>query len=264
MLVKKDLQAIWSRKGLRALLMAIPLILVVVLPIFCFAAISLLPVESVRALPETLVSLLSAGDGEIEYRTFWINTFTILVCPVLFLTVPILCAVVSASCAFVGEKENGTLETLLLSSMEARTVFHAKITACVLISVLISFLSFLAFSVTVTVVDLLASAAYFLSFEWLVTLFLLMPAVSLFSVVFVSLTMGRVSTSTEALQTMGYLLLPLTLFYLAQLSGAYRITVPLLLLISLALLVAAVILFNRSARKFDPEQLLTRDAEESI
>ena len=54
--------------------------------------------------------------------------FTTLLCPMLFLCVPVICSVTVAAQVFVREKEGGTLETLMLSSMDARSLLHAKVT----------------------------------------------------------------------------------------------------------------------------------------
>ena len=42
--MRKDLGALWSRKGMRALLLLLPLALMVAIPVVYFVAISLLPV----------------------------------------------------------------------------------------------------------------------------------------------------------------------------------------------------------------------------
>lgn len=259
-LVKKDLNAIWSRKGIRTLLMGMPLVLVVFLPVVYFVAISLLPEADTAGIPEAIQKLLPAESVSHGYRQFWMDAFTTLICPMLFLSVPVMCAVSSASCLFVGEKENGTLETLFLCSMQAKSIFHVKTMVCVLVSVFISLISFFIFAITVSVADILISAPYFFSLEWLVTVFLLMPALSLFSVVFVSLVLSRVYSVGESLQTMGYLLLPFIALYLVQFTGAFRVSVLLILALAAILMILAIVLFNFSARKFQPEKLLDSGA----
>ncbi len=258
----KDLNAIWRRKGIRALLMMMPVLLVVVIPLVYFAAISLLPAEITAQPPKAILALLPEETAEHEYRQFWMDAFTTLLCPMLFLSVPIVCSVTSASCAFVQEKEEGTLETLFLSSVGAKSIFNAKITACTLISVVISLISFVVFAITVSVADLLISAPYFFSFEWLITVFQLMPALAFFSVVFVSLILPRVYNTAESLQTMGYLLLPFIAIYLIQFTGAFRINLLFLEALALILAAASIVLFNISSRKFQSERLLPVSSEE--
>lgn len=253
-LVGKDLGAIWRNKGTRALLMALPVLLVVALPLVYSVAISFLPSEGSLALPEKLAELLGGVEG-LGPRRQWMAAFTTLLCPMLFLCVPVVTSVTAASQVFVGEKEGGTLETLMLSAIDARSLLHAKVTCCTLLSVAVSAISFVAFGITVSVAELLMGAPFFLNLEWLVCLVLLMPVIALFSVVFVCWELPRVHSVGEAMQTMGYLILPLLLLYLAQFAGAFRISVPLLLGIVLLLGILSIVLFNVTSRQFQPERL---------
>ena len=259
-LIGKDLGAIWRNKGVRALLMLLPVVLVVVIPLVYSVGISFIPIEGNPSFPEPLAKLLG-NPQKYTYRQLWMGAFTTLLCPMLFLCVPILCSVIAASQVFVREKEEGTLETLFLSSLDATMILHAKILCCTLLSIAISAISFVAFAITVSVADLCMGAPYFLNLRWIVCLVLLMPVVALFSVIFVCWELPRVYSFVEALQTMGYLLLPLLLLFLVQLTGVFEITVPVLLVIVVLLGVASILLFNRTNRLFQPEKLFPGTGE---
>mgnify|MGYP001630553599 FL=1 len=261
-MAKKDLGAIWQRKGIRALLMLMPVILLVVIPLVYSAATSLLPVTEDAQVPEAIQSLLESASAELGYRQIWFDAFTTLLCPMLFLTVPVICSVASASYAFLGEKEEGTLETVLLSSMDAKSVFNSKVSSCSLLSVVISLLSFLAFAITVSVADLILGAPFFFNWKWLILLLFLMPALAFFSVIFVSLVISRVHSTGESLQTMGYLILPFVILFLVQFTGIIKINAVFLLILSVLLAVASVVMFNVSARRFYAERLLERPLED--
>lgn len=256
----KDLSALWRNKGTRALLMLLPVILVVVIPLVYSVAISFLPTADDLALPKQIAALMN-GVEKYGPRRQWMAAFTTLLCPMLFLCVPIICSVISASQVFVGEKEGHTLETLMLSVIDAKSILHTKVTCCTLLSVAISYVSFVAFAITVSVAELLMGAPFFLNLEWIICLLLFVPVLALFSVVFVSWEFSRVHSSGEALQTMGYLMLPLLLLYLAQFIGAFRITIPLLLGIILLLGVFSIVLFNVTSRRFQPEFLFDVPSE---
>jgi len=257
-LVKKDLSAIWGRKGVRALLMLVPILLAVIIPVVYFAAISLTPTPVDARMPEGIWSLIPEYKGELEYRQAWIEVFTTLLCPMLFLCVPLLTGAVSSACAFMTEKEEGTLETLMLSSMDARSIFNAKITCCGLLSVFLSLIAFAAFFLTATVADILTGAPFFLRIDWLVTVLLLMPSMSMFSVVFISLIITRVHSTGEAMQTLGYLVLPVVVLYLVQFTGVFRLHWAVLAALAVVLAVLSVILYNVSAQKFQPEKLFSQ------
>lgn len=262
LLVRKDLGTIWARNSQRALLVLLPIALAVVLPAVYFAAISLLPVEEGARLPQALLALLPEYAAELDYRQSWLAAFTELLCPLLFLCVPILTAAASASYAFVTERESGTLETLLLTSMDVKAVFHAKVTNCTLLSVVISALAFVAYGITTVIAEVFAGVPLFFNFDWLILLVLLMPALSLFSVVFVALTVTRVHSTGESLQTMGYLILPVAALYLAQLTGIFRLNMVALLIAAAVLAAADVVLFNMASRSFTPEKLLAEEEGE--
>ncbi len=252
---------IWRDKSARAILMFLPVVLVVALPLMYSVAINFLPVDGSIALPEKLAELVG-GLENVSPRQQWMAAFTTLLCPMLYLCVPVICSVTVAARVFVGEKEGDTLETLMLSAMDAKSLLHAKITCCTLLSIAVSVLAFIAFAITVSVADILMGAPFFLNLEWLVCLVLLTPSISLFSVVFVGWELPRVHSAGESMQTMGYLMLPLLLLYLVQFTGVFRVTVPLLLGITILLVVLSVVLFNVASRQFQPDRLFAHLPEE--
>ena len=102
-LVGKDLGAIWRSKGTRALLMLLPVVLIVAIPLVYSVAISFLPSEGALALPDKLADLVGGLDGYGPRRQ-WMAAFTTLLCPMLFLCVPVICSVTVAAQVFVREK----------------------------------------------------------------------------------------------------------------------------------------------------------------
>lgn len=262
-LVKKDMAGIWAKPSQRALLILLPAALVVVIPAVYFVAISLLPVEAGAKLPEAIAALASRPVEKLDYRQGWLTAFTDLLCPLLFLCVPVLTAAASASYAFVAERECGTLETLLLTTMDVKNVFNAKVTSCIILSVFISGASFVAFAVTAIIAEIFTGAPPFFSWEWLVILVMLTPVLSLFSVVFVAMIITRVHSTGESLQTMGYLILPLAAAYLAQFTGIFRLNFLVLGAAALVLGILAVVLFNMASRGFAPEKLLAEEDREA-
>lgn len=260
-LVKKDLHLLWARRGVRALLIAMPLFLVIALPVIFFVSVSLFP--QTVSQPRVILEQLSLQSGELDFHAFWAEVFTEFVCPMLYAFVPVICAVAAGSCVFVSEKENGTLDALFLSSMRAKSVYNAKVTACTLIAVLISWTSFFAFAITASISELLIGAPFFFNLSWLVLGVLVSPALSLFSVVFTGLILPRVHTMAESLQTMGYLLLPIAAAYLLRFVGVISITPATLLLCAVVLVVAALVLFNRTSARFHAEALSDPAAEKS-
>ena len=252
----KDIQAIWGAPAIRTLLLSVPIIGAVLLPVAAYIAINLLPEATVPS--QEVRALLSRQEG--TSKQIWMETVTKLLCPLFYLCIPAVCGVASAACSFAGEKEGHTLESLFLSALPSRSIYNAKVTACSLLSLLISWVSFTVFAITVSILELLLGAPFFLSLEWIIIALLITPALVFFAVVFVSLILTRVQGVQEVLQTSGYLLVPLTILYLLQFSGLFYIG-PLPLLGLFVLLVSAsIVIFNVSGAKFNAETLFTKES----
>ena len=78
----------------------------------------------------------------------------------------------------------------------------------------------------------------------------------MFTTVFFSWIIPRVHSALEALQTVGYLLLPVAVFLLLQLTGVLRWNAGLMLLAAVVLIAGDVAFYNRSGRRFQAEALL--------
>ena len=84
---------------------------------------------------DVVLSMLPAGLQQLDTRqiTFYMlgNTLS----PMFFLMVPLMVSTASAASSFVGERERGTLQTLLLDAdFGEKKLFRAKVLGCVLLS----------------------------------------------------------------------------------------------------------------------------------
>ena len=70
-LVKKDLGALWSRRGLSGLLLLLPLALMVGIPLLCLLALQLLPQEGALVPQELLRLLPGEGKASPTNRAGW-------------------------------------------------------------------------------------------------------------------------------------------------------------------------------------------------
>ena len=245
----------WSNGGMRTLLMLAPVIAVVGLPIAAYLSISLLPEAQIPS--DSVLALLP--DPNRGSKQLWMEAFSKLLCPLFYLCVPILCGVTTAASSFAREKEDHTLETVFLSALDSRSIYNAKVTGCCILSLLISWISFAALTITLSVLGLLLSAPFFLNLEWIIVSLLITPALVFFSVSFVSLILHRVQRVQETLLTCGYLILPLAVLYVLQFSGVFYCGPFLLLVFFLLIAAFGVVLFNRSGIQFNAETLFTRE-----
>lgn len=239
------------------MLIFLPIILVVVIPVVFMISISLMQVSASDALPKAIQGLLPEEIAKANYRAAMFTVFTNLLAPMFYLTVPIICSVSTASAAFISEKENHTLEALMLTGLPYKTIFSAKVSGSAFLSIVISFFSFIAFLASAAVGDAILSAPFFFNFDWFITIFLLMPAITVFCVLFVALLSRRIRTTGESLQLMGYFILVVALCYLMQFCGLFAMNTIVLFILALLLIIADFIMYNLAMKKFTPEDMLT-------
>ena len=251
----KDFGEIWDNKTTRGMLILVPLLMVVLLPVLFLVLIISVPTGQMNGVDQMLKLLPEeAKNLDVRQSLFYLMTNTI--CPMFFLMIPLMSSSVSAACSFVGEKERGTLETLLLTPLSLGRIFKAKVLGCVSLSAAATAVSFLAFAVVISVGDILLGMPFFLNWNWLVLVFLLAPAVTVFGVVFMVVVSGKSKSYMESVQTSGYIVLPVIALFIGQFTGLFRVDAVLLLLVSLVVLLADIPLWIFAARLFTPEKLL--------
>lgn len=252
-LIRKDFTEIWSQKLVRNSLLMLPIIMSVGMPLLFLLLAVFAPLRELDV--GAFQSLLGADMEKVGARGQMFHVFTNFVCPMLFVMIPLMSATVSAACTFVGEKERGTIETLLLSPLSVRKLFQAKVAGCALLAGMITGISFVAFFVITVVGDILTGAPFFFNLNWFILVFLLSPALNVLGVVFMVMVSGRSKTTTEAMQVSGYIVFPILLLFVGQITGLFILEWWMLLA---AAVIAAIdlLLFNRGFARFTAEKLL--------
>ncbi len=253
--IKKDFREVWDSKMARSTLLVVPLLMVVVIPIVFLLIICNVPPSQVNGVDRIMKMLPSeAANFDIRQGTFYIMTNTMF--PMFFLMIPLMTSSVSAASSFVGEKERGTLETLVLTPMALPKIFHAKVLGCILLSAVVTAISFVSFAIVISVGDVLLGMPFFLNWSWLVCILLFAPAVTVFGVVFMVLVSAKSKSYIEAVQTSGYIVLPLILIFTGEFVGLFSLSALHLLLISAVVIVLDVVIWFVTARSFRAEKLL--------
>lgn len=254
-IVRKDLQNIWRTKMIRLTVILVPTLLCFVLPAFYLVLAWIAPPEQLNGTDE-IAALLPAVEQGLNVKQLMVYMIAQLLGPMFFLMIPLMVSTASAACSFVGERENSTMETLLLAPVSLERIFRAKVAACALLSLITEAVSFVAFSLVMIAGSLLFSMPFYLNGSWAVLVLLLSPAVTLFGITFMVLISGRSKSSMEAMQTSGYLVLPIVLLFMGQFTGLF-ILGPLLLFVAFLLVaIADDILIFVASRSFTPEKLL--------
>ena len=254
--VRKDFSEIWTVPMVRNTLIAVPACMVIVLPVVYLVLILTVPTGQMNGVEQMLQLMPKNLRDDFNLRQSMFYLMTNLICPMFFLMIPLMASSVSAACSFVGEKERGTIETLLLCPVKVSSIFKAKVIGCVLLSMLATAISFAAFAIVIAAGDILLKMPFFLNWSWLVLLLLFSPALNVFGVIFMVLVSGRSKSYLESMQLSGYVVLPLVLIFVGQFTGLFQLDAVLFLFISVALAILDAVLGLVASRSFTPEKLL--------
>lgn len=174
------------------------------------------------------------------------------------LLVPVMGALSLASNAIVGEKLARSLEPLLTTPLSVLELLIGKVlTPFVLAMVLLGG----TYAVYLVATLVWGEPGVWRTLFWPRTLLLFLllgPLVSLTALLTAAIVSSRVNDARSAQQLGGFLALPITALFVAQLAGQFLLGVGTLLLTATVLAVANVILFRVGVRVFQRETILMR------
>lgn len=173
-IIRKDLRNITTNKNLFLSLLIVPLVFTIIFPSILVCAIHFMPDDpDIQKMLELLPMSLRSGNMELDLMGMILN----YILPVFFLIIPVMAASIMSASAFVGEKEKHTLETLLYCPLSVKQIFCAKVMASFFLSMLISFISFLAMLLVLEAETLFLMGSFLLpGISWFVILFLISPS----------------------------------------------------------------------------------------
>jgi len=252
----KDFAAVRRSKAVVIPLMAVPFILLVVLPFGIGLAAR-------SAHPPDLTSVLSSLPHDLARPILRVPQRQRLVVLVdgyllapLFLIVPLMVASVLAADTFAGEKERRTLESLLHLPIAERDLFYAKVLGAWLPAVAVSWGGFVIFAVVANGVAWPIVHHVFVPTKlWLVMIFWLAPAVAALGMGVMVRVSARARTAQEANQLGGAVILPLIFGAVAQSTGVLLVSLPAAVGIGAAVWLVAGWLLIRGAARFTRDRL---------
>src|SRR5690606_8471914 len=258
-IVVKDLLAIRRAKAVVIPMLAVPALLMVLLPLgIGLAARSQANPDVGRmlsSLPGDLADPILALPQR-EQLIVLVNGY--LLAP-LFLIVPLMVSAVLAADAFAGEKERKTLESLLHLPIADRDMFYAKLLVAFIPAILVSWIGFLLFCVVSNTVAWPVLHRIFVPTRlWMVMILWVAPAVAMLGLAVMVRVSARSKTSQEANQLGGAVILPLIFLSVGQSSGLLLVGVPLAIAIGAAIWLIAIWLVRGGAKRFTRDQLAAR------
>lgn len=253
-LIKKDLGEL-HRPALFHALLWIPLLLAVGLPILFIFVSRELPLGQMLEM-KPFERILPAGRDSTGTPGVAFYAFSSLLCPLLFVLIPLLISSLLGAAAFSGEKERGTMETLLVSPLTAQDIFFAKAAGSMLLSGILSAVWFLLFFICMMIGAAATEAPFFFNWNWVILVFLLSPALIFLCVMWMAAVSLRVKTVQEAVQTSSYTIFPLLVLFAVQLMGVFQFSPLVLLLVTAAAAGVGLLLFVRMRKRYAAEDLL--------
>ena len=257
--VGKDLTAVRRSKSVIIPMLAVPVLLMIVLP----ALVGL----SARATRGVGVErMLSSVPGDLarpilelpveEQLIVLINGY--LLAP-LFLIVPTMVSAVLAADAFAGEKERKTLESLLHSPISARDLFLAKFLTAFLPAIAVSWIGFAAFAVVANGIAWPVMERIFVPTRlWGVMILWVAPAVATLGLAVMVRVSARTSTAQEANQLGGAVILPLIFLAVGQSTGLLLVDWPIAMAIGAVIWVIALALLRGGIKRFTRDALVAQ------
>lgn len=260
-LVAKELAEL--RRNRSALLPVVLIALVVmVLPLFVAIAIPRMTGDPVsndtdvrRALELASRDLPRAGmlSPEGAAQAFVFNRFA-----VLLLLVPVTGSITFAAHSLVSEKQGRSLEPLLASPITTAELLLSKVLGALIPSLAITAVTFVAYAALVWMLaepDVLAAAV---TGKTLLLIGVIGPLASAVAVQVGVLVSARVNDPRTAQQFGALLILPLTVLFVAQMTGAFILSpgFAVAIAVGLALLWLALLLLGVAI--FQRETILTR------
>ncbi|MFN8559820.1 MAG: ABC transporter permease subunit [Dehalococcoidia bacterium] len=192
-IARKDLREVRSNRSAWAPGIIVPLLFVVVLPVF----FSLLPLDTAETrdlraqLPAPIVERL-AGLSDVQAPLVLVLGY---VMAPMFLILPLMFSTIIGADSFVGERERRTLEPLLYTPVTDMELFLGKVLASVTPAVLLAWAAFPVYTLVVNVATWrLMGRVWFPLAPWWPLMLWLTPAVATLGMAASVLISSRVST----------------------------------------------------------------------
>lgn len=254
-IIKKDLKGLVFNKRLFPALLIVPLMFTLVMPVIFILVIHFGPDDLSELRPLLEMLPVDAQMGDI--RNVFMGIFFNNIMPVFFMIIPIMAATIMAASSFVGEKEKRTLETLLYCPLTLKQIFQSKVFASFFLSMLVSLGSFIILLLVVQTGCLLTAGNLMPpNANWLITLLLVAPSVSLMAITIIVRGSAKSQTMEEAQQKAVFLILPMLMLIIGQFTGVLLVNAWLLLGLGAVFALASILLMKGGIRNFSYEKLL--------
>ncbi|HMJ77355.1 MAG TPA: ABC transporter permease subunit [Iamia sp.] len=257
-LVAHDLTAVRRTPGLVVPIAALPVVLLVIMPLAIAVAArdpSLEVGTYVDLVPERLAATVR---GYPEEERLIILVLGYVMAP-LFLIVPLMVSAVLAADSFAGERDRGTLETMLHTPIRDRELYLAKLLAAFVPALAVAWLGFALFAVVANVASWGIMGRVFLpTARWLVLVGWVAPASAALGLGLMVRLSIRARSAQEAQQLGSAVVLPILVVAVAQASYLLLYPVATSLAVGAGVWAVAIALNVRGANRFTRDHMATK------
>jgi ABC-2 type transport system permease protein len=191
--------------------------------------------------------------GEAAVQAFFFQQFLIFL-----MLVPVAGAMSLASFSVIGEKQARSLEPLLATPLTTAELLAAKVTASTLPAVAVELFAVILYMIGIGWLAEPGVLSVLLSVRTFLIVAVLAPLSSLVALQLAVLASSRVNDPRTAQQIGVLIILPIIGIVIAQFSGAFFLTLPLMGLLIVALAAVWIVMFLLSVKWFQRETILTR------
>lgn len=240
-IAEKDMRAVGNNVQVWLPMLMLPLLFGVFVPVMLLLALRAPQgIEVVERLSLADVGWEPAETFPVEATpeqaaAYFVFNFTFAP---LFLLIPLMAASVTSAESFAGEKERGTLETLLFSPVSVPMLLVGKGLGAFLPTIGLTIATLLMSTIAINIAGWpLFGAVFFPNVNWLPLIGLVVPALTLAIVLINVFISARVATFQAAYQLGGVVVLPVVALLVSGLQGVLMLTLPAIFAIGVVLIV---------------------------
>lgn len=263
-IIRKDMKLCFQNKMVWLPMIIVPLMFVVIFPLVIVVLPSLAPASEFD--PKDFASLMHAMpasitkgfEGMTMQQQFTVIGANYLFAP-MFLIIPLMIASILAADSFAGERERKTMEGLLYTPVSDRDLFVAKLLGAFVPAMVALLGSFILYGLVVNIGGYHSVGhIFFPSVTWWPLLLWLGPAISAAGLGATVLASSKAKSFMEAQQVSGFLVLPIVVLMIGQITGLFFLSVWIEMLIGLVIWLVGGWLVYTGARTFTRGEVLAK------
>lgn len=254
-MIYKDVREVLSSRQMLIPMIIVPVIMMVVLPLMLVIGAKY-GVSGLNGM-DYMIKVLGKSFTNLTNSQLIIEIGLNYMFPVFFLLIPIMTSSIIGASSFTGEKERKTMESLLYTPISIRELFAAKVIGTAVPAYAVTLISVLVFGIVMDIGGwIYFGRLIFPNVKWAILIIWVTPAVTLLGINFMVLVSAKANTFQEAQQMSAFIILPVILLLVGQMSGLFLLSDAVLLMLGVVVYILDYFLMQNATKKFVPEKLI--------